>query len=133
MLPGTFMKKEYQRFFHFLPKIIIEPTSFFSLNFQPSAQAVMNFVVKYKPDEQASLFPHKDTSTYTINIALNHAGIDFEGGGCRFTENNCTVQDTRKGWMLLHPGELVHEGLHVTKGTRYIMVSFVDPWTQYEL
>jgi len=38
----------------------------------------MNFVVRYKPDEQRELKPHHDTSTYTINIALNRAGIDFK-------------------------------------------------------
>ena len=44
----------------------------------------MNFVVRYRPDEQPSLRPHHDSSTYTINIALNRVGIDYEGGGCRF-------------------------------------------------
>ena len=89
----------------------------------------MNFVVRYRPDEQPSLRPHHDSSTYTINIALNHAGIDFEGGGCRFIRYNCSIKATRKGWMLIHPGRLTHyhEGLTVTKGTRYIMISFVDP------
>ncbi|KOB52171.1 putative procollagen-lysine,2-oxoglutarate 5-dioxygenase, partial [Operophtera brumata] len=34
-----------------------------------------------------------------------------------------------QGWLLMHPGRLTHfhEGLKVTKGTRYIMISFVDP------
>ena len=33
------------------------------------------------------------------------------------------------GWIFMHPGRLTHqhEGLYTTKGTRYIMVSFVDP------
>ena len=57
----------------------------------------MNFVVRYKPDEQPFLRPHHDSSTYTINIALNHAGIDYEGGGCRFIRYNCSVLDTQKG------------------------------------
>lgn len=92
-------------------------------------KSLMNFVVRYKPDEQPFLRPHHDSSTYTINIALNHAGIDYEGGGCRFLRYNCSVKDTKKGWMLMHPGRLTHfhEGLLVTKGTRYIMISFVDP------
>ena len=38
----------------------------------------MNFVVRYKPEEQPALRPHHDSSTYTINLALNRAGIDFE-------------------------------------------------------
>lgn len=47
-------------------------------------RSLMNFVVRYRPDEQPSLRPHHDSSTYTINIALNQGGIDYEGGGCRF-------------------------------------------------
>ncbi|KAG8231869.1 hypothetical protein J437_LFUL011774 [Ladona fulva] len=46
-----------------------------------------------------------------------------KGGGCHFLRYNCSVVDTRLGWMLMHPGRLTHfhEGLKVTKGTRYIM------------
>lgn len=92
-------------------------------------RSLMNFVVRYRPDEQPSLRPHHDSSTYTINIALNEVGIDYEGGGCRFIRYNCSVTDTKPGWMLMHPGRLTHfhEGLRVTAGTRYIMISFVDP------
>ncbi|KAF9804957.1 hypothetical protein SFRURICE_007860 [Spodoptera frugiperda] len=91
--------------------------------------SVMNFVVRYRPDEQPSLRPHHDSSTYTINLALNTPNVDFEGGGCRFIRYNCSVRDTKLGWLLMHPGRLTHyhEGLLVTKGTRYIMISFVDP------
>lgn len=79
--------------------------------------------------EQDHLKPHHDASTYTINIALNRPNVDFEGGGCRFVRYNCSVLDTRVGWSFIHPGRLTHyhEGLVVTKGTRYIMVSFIDP------
>jgi procollagen-lysine,2-oxoglutarate 5-dioxygenase len=89
----------------------------------------MNFVVRYNPSEQPSLRPHHDASTYTINIALNTPKVDYEGGGCHFVRYNCTLTNLRLGWSLIHPGRLTHfhEGLQVTKGTRYIMVSFVDP------
>lgn len=42
---------------------------------------------------------------------------------------NCSVLNNAKGWLIMHPGDLTHfhEGLHVTNGTRYILVSFVDP------
>lgn len=50
---------------------------FFPPILQPP-HAIMNFIVRYKPDEQASLRPHHDSSTYTINIALNSPGVDFE-------------------------------------------------------
>lgn len=87
------------------------------------------FVVRYHPEEQPSLRPHHDSSTYTLNIALNSPGVDYEGGGCRFVRYNCSVTQSRKGWALIHPGRLTHyhEGLPVTKGTRYILVTFVDP------
>lgn len=92
-------------------------------------KSLMNFVVRYRPDEQPSLRPHHDSSTYTINLALNQVGKDYEGGGCRFIRYNCSVTETKPGWLLIHPGRLTHfhEGLLVTKGTRYIMISFVDP------
>lgn len=45
--------------------------------FQPP-KALMNFVVRYRPDEQPYLRPHHDSSTYTINIALNRPKIDYE-------------------------------------------------------
>merc|ERR1712071_571863 len=97
--------------------------------FDDPPKATMNFVVRYKPEEQPDLKPHHDSSTYTINVALNRPNIDYEGGGCRFIRYNCSVTDSRKGWMLMHPGRLTHyhEGLKTTKGTRYIMISFVDP------
>lgn len=38
----------------------------------------MNFVVKYTPERQAYLRPHHDSSTFTINIALNNKGSDFQ-------------------------------------------------------
>ncbi|KAG0432622.1 hypothetical protein HPB47_020672 [Ixodes persulcatus] len=97
--------------------------------FHDPPRAIMNFVVRYHPDEQYFLRPHHDSSTYTINIALNRPKIDYEGGGCNFLRYNCSVVDLKQGWSLMHPGRLTHyhEGLPVTKGTRYIMVSFVDP------
>lgn len=36
------------------------------------------FVVRYKPDEQPSLRPHHDASTFTVNIALNQVDLDYQ-------------------------------------------------------
>jgi len=97
--------------------------------YHSEGKAIMNFLVRYHPNEQDRLMPHDDASTYTINIALNEQGDDYEGGGTRFIRYNCTVTRNPRGWMLMHPGRLTHhhEGLVVTNGTRYIMVAFVDP------
>lgn len=45
------------------------------------AQFDLAFVVRYKPDEQPSLMPHHDASTFTVNIALNRVGEDYEVSG----------------------------------------------------
>jgi len=97
--------------------------------FHQPPKSMMNFMVRYRPDEQPNLRPHHDSSTYTINVALNTVGQDYEGGGCRFLRYDCEVTATKKGHLIMHPGRLTHyhEGLTTTKGTRYIMISFVDP------
>ena len=58
-----------------------------------------------------------------------YTGVDYQGGGCGFLRYNCNVTTTKKGWMFMHPGKLTHyhEALPTTQGTRYIMISFVDP------
>lgn len=87
------------------------------------------FVVKYKFDDQKSLAPHHDSSTYTVNIALNSGnGIDYDGGGCRFIRQNVVLKNQEPGMCCIHPGRLTayHEGLAVTSGTRYILVSFIN-------
>ncbi|TPP65035.1 Oxidoreductase 2OG-Fe(II) oxygenase family protein [Fasciola gigantica] len=95
--------------------------------FQPWAR--MNFVVRYRPDEQPSLRPHHDASSYTLNIALNRPGIDYQGGGTRFIRYNCSLIQVKVGWVATFPGRVthLHEGLETTKGTRYIFVTFVNP------
>uniref|UniRef100_A0A8C7KLT6 procollagen-lysine 5-dioxygenase n=1 Tax=Oncorhynchus kisutch TaxID=8019 RepID=A0A8C7KLT6_ONCKI len=113
---------------HFIREVHI-PLYMCDLGCSTQGYAVMNFVVKYTPGRQAYLRPHHDSSTFTINVALNSKGTDFQGGGCRFHRYNCSVDSPRKGWSFMHPGRLthLHEGLPTTNGTRYIAVSFIDP------
>lgn len=120
-------EKEWLHLLKHYPARIVEKVypGFFT-----KAQSIMMFVVRYKPDEQPFLRPHHDASTWTMNVALNNGGgVDYEGGGCRFIRYNCSVTEIPKGYALIHPGRLTHyhEGLYTTKGTRYIVVSFVDP------
>ena len=92
-------------------------------------KSIMNFVVKYHPKGQKYLRPHHDSSTFTINIALNRHNVDFTGGGSNFLRYNCSVPQNPIGWLIMHPGRLTHyhEGLEIKSGVRYIMVSFIDP------
>uniref|UniRef100_A0A7N6B082 Procollagen-lysine,2-oxoglutarate 5-dioxygenase 1 n=1 Tax=Anabas testudineus TaxID=64144 RepID=A0A7N6B082_ANATE len=119
-------EKEWQKF---LLEYIAPVTEKMFPGYYTRAQFDLAFVVRYKPDEQPALRPHHDASTFTINIALNQVGLDFQGGGCRFLRYDCSITSPRKGWALMHPGRLTHyhEGLRVTEGVRYIAVSFVDP------
>ncbi|XP_042347461.1 procollagen-lysine,2-oxoglutarate 5-dioxygenase 1 isoform X1 [Plectropomus leopardus] len=120
----------YEREWHKLLLEYIAPiTEKMYPGYYTKAQFDLAFVVRYKPDEQPSLRPHHDASTFTINIALNQVGLDYQGGGCRFLRYDCSIQAPRKGWALMHPGRLTHyhEGLPTTAGVRYIAVSFVDP------
>ncbi|XP_034447295.1 procollagen-lysine,2-oxoglutarate 5-dioxygenase 1 isoform X1 [Hippoglossus hippoglossus] len=119
-------EKEWQKF---LLEYIAPITEKMYPGYYTKAQFDLAFVVRYKPDEQPSLKPHHDASTFTINLALNQVGLDYQGGGCRFLRYDCAVDAPRKGWALMHPGRLTHyhEGLPTTAGVRYIAVSFVDP------
>uniref|UniRef100_A0A3Q3W7M8 procollagen-lysine 5-dioxygenase n=1 Tax=Mola mola TaxID=94237 RepID=A0A3Q3W7M8_MOLML len=114
---------------HFIREFISPVTLKVFSGYYTKGYAIMNFVVKYTPERQAYLRPHHDSSTFTINIALNNKNTDFQGGGCRFHRYNCSVDSPRKGWSFMHPGRLthLHEGLPTTNGTRYIAVSFIDP------
>ncbi|XP_030842805.1 procollagen-lysine,2-oxoglutarate 5-dioxygenase 1 isoform X1 [Strongylocentrotus purpuratus] len=118
-----------QHWLYFLREYVVPICENVYPGYYSKAYAIMNFVVRYKPDEQASLRPHHDSSTYTINVALNERETDYEGGGARFIRYNCSVVGLPVGYSIMHPGRLTHyhEGLPTTNGTRYIMVSFIDP------
>lgn len=84
------------------------------------------FVVKYTTTGQDHLKPHHDAATYSLVITLNRPGIDFQGGGTRFVKQDITHIGTQ-GHCTIHPGRLTHyhEGVKITGGERYIMVTFV--------
>lgn len=84
------------------------------------------FIVKYDAERgQTSLEPHHDASVYTTNIALSTFS-DYEGGGVKFHSKNITFYNKNKGWVCIHPGRVTHyhEAHPITKGKRYILVSF---------
>ncbi|VDM48459.1 unnamed protein product [Toxocara canis] len=65
--------------------------------YQQPVQSSMMFVVRYKPEEQSFLRPHHDASTYSIDVALNKRGVDYQGGGVRYVRYNCTVDADKVG------------------------------------
>ena len=85
------------------------------------------FVVRYDAHEgQQALKAHTDEAHVSFNILLNH---DFEGGGTRF-HNRWTGEYVDvyppKGSVLLSNAVIRHEGLPTTRGTRYILVGFLN-------
>jgi hypothetical protein len=86
------------------------------------------FMVKYTPDGQSKLDAHHDASAYTTNIALNHYGKDYTGGGCNFVHKKVECVGNLKGHLIMHPGRITHyhEAYPVKTGKRYILVSFND-------
>ncbi|XP_063965502.1 procollagen-lysine,2-oxoglutarate 5-dioxygenase 1-like [Lytechinus pictus] len=67
-----------QHWLYFLREYVVPICENVYPGYYSKAYAIMNFVVRYKPEEQPFLRPHHDSSTYTINVALNERGKDFE-------------------------------------------------------
>ena len=107
----------------------VAPVARLLYSFYKTKGVHLGFVVRYHFEGgQRELKPHHDASTYSINIALNKMDVDFTGGGTRFLRQNHSVTHQEVGTALIHPGRLTayHEGLPITSGTRYILVSFID-------
>jgi hypothetical protein len=81
------------------------------------------FIVKYKHNEQSFLELHKDGSFLSFNILLSNTD-DFEGGGTYFDDGLIMTQE--QGDLTIHSSKIKHAGLPITKGTRYLLVGFIN-------
>ena len=84
-----------------------------------------SFIVKYPHNQQSHLDLHHDNSNITTLLNLNPG--EFEGGGTYFQKWKSTINPKQIGTMTLHPGNITHKhgAQPVTKGTRYVVVSFI--------
>jgi GR25 family glycosyltransferase involved in LPS biosynthesis len=84
-----------------------------------------SFIIKYPHDKQAHLGVHHDYSNITTLVNLNPG--EFEGGGTYFPRYKTNVNPKQMGVATLHPGNITHKhgARAVTKGTRYVVVSFI--------
>ena len=113
---------------------------FFSGSSEPAPALAVNdlFFVKYDAEHQASLGPHRDGSIVSFSIAMNSPAV-FKGGGTFFAHHDVAGKDRRVddddmtivrptavGDLVLHSGKLVHGGVAITSGVRYILVGFVQ-------
>ena len=85
-----------------------------------------DFIARYKDTDQSALDIHHDHADYTFTVGLN---TDFEGGGTWFPRQQ-TLANPKAGYCTLFPSVTHrHGGRPTTKGTRYIIVSFVKKET----
>ena len=82
----------------------------------------------YSAEDAGHYGQHRDTSVlslahrrYSMSLCLND---DFEGGGLNFPEYGPEVYRVKAGTAIIFPSTLMHRVLPVTKGQRYVMVSF---------
>jgi len=81
-----------------------------------------DFIARYKDTDQAALDIHHDHADYTFTVGLN---TDYEGGGTWFPRQQ-VLANPKSGYCTLFPSVTHrHGGRPTTKGTRYIIVSFV--------
>ena len=85
-----------------------------------------NFLAKYVPSAQGHLSIHHDMSDITCLVQLSDES-EYEGGGTWFRRQRELVKNPI-GYATLHPGNITHKhgARAVTKGTRYIIVSFMN-------
>jgi len=83
-----------------------------------------NFLAKYTPATQPGLATHTDSSLFSFVVSLNN---EYEGGGTKFPRQNILI-DSPVGYATIHPSRLTHPhgGMPITKGKRYIIVSFCE-------
>ena len=87
-------------------------------------------IVKYDANAgHVELGMHRDGLLLTVNIALNDAS-EYTGGGTQIPallssrNKNATIR-LPKGHALIHPGDILHGGMPITSGRRYVLVLFL--------
>ena len=83
---------------------------------------MMSRMIKYQEDVQGHLSLHHDSGSISCVLTLNR---DFEGGGTWFWRQQ-KVHKGNVGEISIHPAQITHRhgGRPISKGERYIIVSF---------
>lgn len=83
------------------------------------------FLIRYSSSSggQAGLKWHTDETTLSISVALS-SPESFSGGGVEFDLLPQPLRANR-GSVVMHPSKLLHRGVDVTAGKRYVLVGFV--------
>ncbi|KAI9485491.1 MAG: hypothetical protein EXX96DRAFT_545294 [Benjaminiella poitrasii] len=82
------------------------------------------FLVKYAATGQKGLRMHTDGCLFSITVLISHED-DFEGGGTYFKSIDDIVY-LKQGDSAYHDAHVMHSGVDITKGERYVLVGFID-------
>ncbi|KAG2173174.1 hypothetical protein INT43_004548 [Umbelopsis isabellina] len=82
------------------------------------------FIVRYCHDAQRGLQMHTDGCLISFNVLLN-ARTEFDGGGTIFETLDAPIE-IDQGDCVVHDAHVKHGGMDITRGTRFILVGFVD-------
>lgn len=82
------------------------------------------FLVKYSADAQKGLKLHTDGCLFSLTLLISDEH-DFEGGGTYFASIDKVIH-LKQGDAAYHDAQVMHSGIDITKGERYILVGFVD-------
>ncbi|KAJ1453318.1 hypothetical protein M885DRAFT_524735 [Pelagophyceae sp. CCMP2097] len=82
------------------------------------------FVARYDAGKRDELANHRDSSLLSFSVLLSDETA-FDGGATYFDALGASVP-LRAGDALLHCGEILHGGSKTTRGTRLILVGFVQ-------
>jgi len=86
-------------------------------------------VACYEGERQGSLHGHRDNNPPTayrrFAMSINLNTEEFEGGELRFPEFGDQRYRPESGTAIIFSSTLLHEALHVTRGTRYVLLAFL--------
>ncbi|KAI8098385.1 uncharacterized protein B0P05DRAFT_9468 [Gilbertella persicaria] len=82
------------------------------------------FLVKYDAQKQKGLRLHTDGCLFSLTLLISHPN-DFEGGGTYYQSID-RILYLEQGDCAYHDAHVMHSGVDITKGTRYILVGFID-------
>ncbi len=103
----------------------------------PEIKKIYNLDVTYRENYKICSYSEKDHGKFHVHrdsvypyghrrlamtLVLND---DYEGGGIIFPEYNTTVYKPVPCTAIIFPTPLFHQVLEVTKGTRYVIISFL--------
>lgn len=82
------------------------------------------FLVKYSANAQKGLKIHTDGCLFSLTLLISHPN-DFEGGGTYYQSIDKVIH-LNQGDVAYHDARVMHSGIDITKGSRYILVAFID-------